>query len=206
MPILEITSRERSALRSAAHALRPVVLIGDKGLSDAVLKEIDANLTSHGLIKVRAGGEDRDTREEMLVSICDALSCAPVHHLGKMLILYRPRPGMPSPADPASPAGQPKRKPSEPYTPKKLAAEGKTLAKPARAPRKSAADPVEEPRRPARAVLNQAGKPARPSTRKPAAPAHGIPRRSGSALSLRAGARGSSQRPAARLARKTAKR
>lgn len=205
MPILEITSKERSALRSAAHALRPVVLIGDKGLSDAVLKEIDTNLSSHGLIKVRAGGEDRETREEMLASICDALSCASVHHLGKMLILYRPRPGMPSPAAPAAAAGQPKRKASEPHTPKKLAAEGKTLAKPARAPRKSATDPVEEPRRPARTALNQAGKPARPSTRKPATPAHGIPRRAGSALSLRAGARSAPRRPTARTARKTGK-
>ncbi|ARP87562.1 YhbY family RNA-binding protein [Bordetella genomosp. 9] len=205
MPILEITSRERSALRSAAHALRPVVLIGDKGLSDAVLKEIDANLASHGLIKVRAGGEDRETREEMLAAICDALSCAPVHHLGKMLILYRPRPGMPSPAQADAPAKSAKRKPSEPYTPKKIAAEGKTLAKPARAPRKSA-EPADETRRPAasRVTLNKAGKPARPSTRKTAAPAHGIPRRTGSALSLRAGARGA--RPAAGAARKTAKR
>ncbi|AOB30347.1 hypothetical protein AKI39_06035 [Bordetella sp. H567] len=199
MPILEITSRERSALRSAAHALRPVVLIGDKGLSDAVLKEIDANLTAHGLIKVRAGGEDRDTREEMLASICDALSCAPVHHLGKMLILYRPQPGMPSLLAPAAP---PKRKPSEPYTPKKLAAEGKTLAKPARAPRKTAT-PTDESRRPGSTELNKAGKPIRPSTRKSgAAPAHGIPRRTGSALSLRAGARGGAARPA----RKTVKR
>jgi RNA-binding protein len=198
MPILEITSRERSALRSAAHALRPVVLIGDKGLSDAVLKEIDANLTSHGLIKVRAGGEDRHTRDEMLASICDALSCAPVHHLGKVLILYRPQPGMPSLLAPAAP---PKRKPSELYTPKKLAAEGKTLAKPTRASRKAAAS-AEEDRRPGRVELNDAGKPIRPSTRKAATPAHGIPRRAGSALSLRAGARGGAQRPA----RKTAKR
>jgi RNA-binding protein len=203
MPILEITSRERSALRSAAHSLRPVVLIGDKGLSDAVLKEIDANLTSHGLIKVRAGGEDRGTRDEMMASICDALSCAPVHHLGKMLILYRPSPAMPSPAASSAPAAQPKRKASEPYTPKKLAAQGKTLAKPARAPRKDAAEPADEARRPARPVLNQAGKPMRPGSRKPAAaPAHGIPRRSGSALSLRAGARATGQRPA----RKTVKR
>jgi RNA-binding protein len=200
MPILEITSRDRSTLRSAAHALRPVVLIGDKGLSDAVLKEIDANLTSHGLIKVRAGGEDRETREEMLASICDTLSCAPVHHLGKILILYRPQPGMPSLLAPAADAKPPKRKASDPYIPKKLAAEGKAPRKPARAPRKTEDAPIES--RPARVPLNKSGKPARPATRKAAAPAHGIPRRSGSALSLRAGARAGQQRPA----RKTVKR
>jgi RNA-binding protein len=200
MPILEITSRDRSTLRSAAHALRPVVLIGDKGLSDAVLKEIDANLTSHGLIKVRAGGEDRETREEMLASICDTLSCAPVHHLGKVLILYRPQPGVPSLLEPAADASRPKRKTSDPYIPKKLAAEGKAPQKRARAPRKSEDSPVDT--RPARVPLNKSGKPARPATRKAGEPAHGIPRRSGSALSLRAGARTSQQR----AARKTIKR
>ena len=192
MPILELTSRERSDLRSAAHPLRPVVLIGDNGLTDAVLKEIDRALASHGLIKVRAGGSDRDEREAMLASICDALSCAPVHHLGKMLILFRPLPG--NVAEPAE-GGSARRKPSEPHTPKKLAAEGKTLAKPRRAPaRKAAAEPAKS----ARGSLNRAGRPLRPTTKKTASAApHGIPRRAGSALSLRAGARSGIQRTAA---------
>jgi len=205
MPILEITSRERSALRSAAHPLRPVVLIGDKGLSDAVLKEIDLNLASHGLIKVRAGGDDREAREEMLAQICDVLSCASVHHLGKMLILYRPLANGVSVLPQAASDARPKRKASEPHVPKKLAAAGKTLDKPSRAPRR---DEEEAPRNRVwhdPADLNKAGKPMRPGNRKAAAPAHGIPRRSGSAMSLRAGARsGGIQRGTA--ARKTTKR
>lgn len=188
MPILELTSRERSELRSAAHPLSPVVLIGDNGLTDAVLKEIDRALTSHGLIKVRAGGSDRDEREAMLATICDTLSCAPVHHLGKMLILFRPLPGnvAAAPDEGAAPA---RRKPSEPHTPKKLAAEGKTLSKPrpARA-RKSA--PAEPKARSRADMFSSTDRPTRPSTKKPAsASPHGIPRRSGSALSLRAGTR-----------------
>src|SRR3546814_8729501 len=90
MPKLDITSKERSALRAAAHPLRPVVLIGDRGLSDSVLKEIDLNLNAHQLIKIRVGGQERDARDVMLETICDKLSCAPVHHLGKTLIIYRP--------------------------------------------------------------------------------------------------------------------
>src|SRR3546814_9317582 len=90
MPKLDITSKERSALRAAAHPLRPVVLIGDRGLSDSVLKEIDLNLNAHQLIKIRVGGQERDARDAMLETICDKLSCAPVHHLGKTLIIYRP--------------------------------------------------------------------------------------------------------------------
>ncbi|ARP95290.1 YhbY family RNA-binding protein [Bordetella genomosp. 13] len=182
MPILELTSRERSELRSAAHPLRPVVLIGDNGLTEAVLKEIDSALNAHGLIKVRAGGEDRDAREAMLATICDTLSCAPVHHLGKTLILYRRQPGN---VQAAKTDAAPKRKASEPYTPKKLAAEGKRVTK-TRAPRRTE-DEAASPARPARDAL-QAGRPPRPSTRK-AASSHGVPRRAGSALSLRAGAR-----------------
>jgi RNA-binding protein len=189
MSLLELTSRERSDLRSAAHPLKPVVLIGDKGLSAAVLKEIDKALASHGLIKVRAGGEDREAREALLAEICETLSCAAVHHLGKMLILYRPQEGKPFPGTaPAETKTAPKRKASEPHTPKKMAAEGKRLTK-TRAPRRDP-DAEEAPqaasRRPARDLV-QADKPPRPSTRKTATPS--VPRRAGSSLSLRAGAR-----------------
>jgi len=188
MPILELTSRERSELRSAAHPLNPVVLIGDNGLTDAVLKEIDRALTSHGLIKVRAGGSDRDEREAMLASICDTLSCAAVHHLGKMLILFRPLSGNVTAAPAEGTPGR--RKASAPHTPKKLAAEGKTLSKSRPAPARKS-DKVETPAKKylGRDDLNSAGRPMRPSTKKSSGSAHGIPRRSGSALSLRAGAR-----------------
>jgi len=202
MPNLEITARERSALRASAHALRPVVLIGDRGLSDAVLKEIDRSLTAHGLIKVRAGGEDRDAREAMMAEICDALSCAPVHHLGKMLILYRPRADEAPARAPSAPA---RRKASEPHTPKKLAAQGKTLTRQdVRAARKAAAA---APAAVAPGRTGTAGRAPRPGTWAAAAgPSHGIPRRSGSALSLRAGARGQRTTATSRKPTKATKR
>jgi RNA-binding protein len=187
MPILELTSRERSELRSAAHPLHPVVLIGDNGLTDAVLKEIDRALNSHGLIKVRAGGSDRDEREAMLATICDTLSCAAVHHLGKILILFRPLSGNVTASEPTESTPL-RRKASEPHTPKKLAAEGKSLSKRRPAPARKAAEAEPAPKPFGRRDLNDAGRPARPTTKK--SPAHSIPRRSGSAMSLRAGARG----------------
>ena len=128
MPILELNPRQRSELRSAAHALRPVVLIGDKGLSAAVLAEIDRALTAHGLIKVRAGGEDRSNREQMLDALCTALSCATVHHLGKTFVLFRPQPALAARSEPDN-AHRAKRRTQESYTPKKLAAEGKISQK-----------------------------------------------------------------------------
>ena len=186
MTIMELTPRERSALRAAAHPLRPVVLIGDNGLTEAVLKEIDLNLTVHELIKVRAGTADREARDEMLKTICDTLSCAAVHHLGKMLILYR----YGSKGTYLKPAtedtGKAKRKASEPHTPKKLAAQGKKLEKPTRRTRAERdATTIEETK--GRPTVFSSDRPARPSTRAVKDPGHGIPRRS--ALSLRAGAR-----------------
>lgn len=185
MTIMELTPRERSALRAAAHSLRPVVLIGDNGLTEAVLKEIDLNLTVHELIKVRAGTADRDARDEMLAKICDTLSCAAVHHLGKMLILYRFGSKGTYLKSATEETGKAKRKASEPHTPKKLAAQGKKLEKPTRRTRAERDVTIEETK--GRPTVFSSDRPARPSTRPAKDAGHGIPRRS--ALSLRAGAR-----------------
>lgn len=174
MPKLELTSHERSALRASAHSLRPVVLIGDRGLTDAVLKEIDLNLKVHELIKVRAGTQERDDREVMLNTICDTLSCAPVHHLGKTLILYRPKPAQEL-------ITRAVRKPNQPYTPKKQAALDGERSRQKRTGGKASAAPAAK-----------ASKPFAPPKARPAGPREAGPataRRSGSALSLRAGIR-----------------
>lgn len=89
--MLKLTPAERSALRSDAHALNPVVIIGEAGLTPAVLKEIDGSLNAHGLIKVRVFGDDRDARVEMYETICEKLGAAPIQHIGKLLVLYRPK-------------------------------------------------------------------------------------------------------------------
>ncbi|NYT86349.1 YhbY family RNA-binding protein [Pollutimonas harenae] len=186
MPKLEITSQERSALRAAAHPLRPVVLIGDRGLSDSVLKEIDLNLNAHQLIKVRIAGEEREARNAMLETICESLSCALVHHLGKTLIIYRPDLAAQKAKAETENATRAIRKPSEPHTPKKLAAEGVTRTRRSEKT-KRAAQKAEKPE-------TAAPRARRASTATTDRPAHGIPRRSGSALSLRAGARRSAAR------------
>lgn len=93
--MLKLTPAERSALRSQAHALNPVVLIGESGLTPSVMKEIDASLNAHGLIKVRVFGDDRIARIGMYESICEQLAAAPIQHIGKLLVLYRPQPEAP---------------------------------------------------------------------------------------------------------------
>ena len=89
--MLKLTPAERSELRSQAHGLKPVVLIGDAGLTPAVMKEIDAGLNVHGLIKVRVFGDDRDARLVMYETICAELGAAPVQHIGKLLVMFRPK-------------------------------------------------------------------------------------------------------------------
>lgn len=92
MPKIELTIQERKAHRADAHHLDPVVIIGNDGLTPGVQKEIDLALNSHGLIKVRVTGDDRAAREALYMKLCDDLSCAPIQHIGKLLVLWRPMP------------------------------------------------------------------------------------------------------------------
>ena len=87
----KLTPVERSALRAEAHALKPVVIIGEAGLTPSVIKEISASLDSHGLIKVRVFGDDREMRNEIYENICTELQAHPVQHIGKLLVIYRPK-------------------------------------------------------------------------------------------------------------------
>jgi putative YhbY family RNA-binding protein len=99
MTALTLTIAERKEHRAAAHHLDPVVMIGQEGLTDAVRKEVDAALNAHGLIKVRVFGDDRAERENIYMSLCDALAAAPIQHIGKLLVLWRPKPRTARPED-----------------------------------------------------------------------------------------------------------
>ncbi|NBQ86297.1 MAG: YhbY family RNA-binding protein [Betaproteobacteria bacterium] len=92
MPALTLTIAERKEHRADAHHLDPVVLIGQDGLTDAVTREVDAALNAHGLIKVRVFGDDRAQREQVFATLCDTLNAAPIQHIGKLLVLWRPQP------------------------------------------------------------------------------------------------------------------
>jgi putative YhbY family RNA-binding protein len=89
--MIKLTPAERSVLRASAHALNPIVLIGEAGLTPAVMKEIELGLDVHGLIKVRVFGDDREQRIAFYETICAETGAAPVQHIGKLLVLYRPQ-------------------------------------------------------------------------------------------------------------------
>ncbi len=92
MTAITLTTHQRREKRADAHHLTPVVLIGGEGLTAAVIKETDAALTAHGLIKVRVFSDERASRESMFATLTDQLNAAPVQHIGKLLVLWRPIP------------------------------------------------------------------------------------------------------------------
>jgi putative YhbY family RNA-binding protein len=92
MPSILLTPAQRKEHRAAAHHLDPVVLIGGDGLTPSVVKETDAALKAHGLIKVRVFSDDRSARDAMLERLADELDAAPIQHIGKLLVLWRPIP------------------------------------------------------------------------------------------------------------------
>ena len=92
MPAIELSPAQRKEHRAAAHHLDPVAMVGGDGLTPAVVKEIDAALKAQGLVKVRVFSDDRTARDAMLAQLADTLGAAPIQHIGKLLVLWRPIP------------------------------------------------------------------------------------------------------------------
>lgn len=79
---------QRRELKARAHKLEPVVTIGNKGLTEAVLAEIDRALKAHELVKIRAALE-RSERSEVLTSICERTGAQAIQQVGKVFVIYR---------------------------------------------------------------------------------------------------------------------
>ena len=88
MPAFQQTSRPKSR----AQRLNPVVMVGQKGLTEAVLRETNSALNAHGLIKVRVFGDEREERTAIADTLCRELGAQLVQHIGKLLVLYREPP------------------------------------------------------------------------------------------------------------------
>jgi len=99
MPLIQLTPAQRKEHRSLAHHLDPVVMVGSDGLTEPVKKEISGALDAHGLIKVRIFSDDRAAREVMFQSLADELGAAPIQHIGKLIVLWRPMPAKERAAD-----------------------------------------------------------------------------------------------------------
>jgi len=141
-----LTAARRSELRAQAHKLNPLVIIGDKGLTDEVVAEIDRTLKAHELIKVRAVTDDRKARESWMTEICERLQAHPVQQIGKVLVIYRENFDKPREQQVQGEGfkvkGKAKRK--APYTPSPLPASTRTSPPRSRTP---SPRPASEPRR-----------------------------------------------------------
>ena len=91
-----MTGKERRYLRALAHRLSPVVIVGQRGLSDAVVRQVDGALTDHELIKVRLGSECHLGRDAVGAALAERTGAELAGAIGRVLILYRPHPERPT--------------------------------------------------------------------------------------------------------------
>ena len=92
---MALTDAQRRHLRGLAHHLKPVVLMGQQGLKDSVLAEIDGALTHHELVKVKVAAEDRDDRAGIIAAIVASTGADLVQTIGHMAVLFRRNPKKP---------------------------------------------------------------------------------------------------------------
>tara|TARA_X000000368_G_C22981030_1_gene689924 strand:+ start:391 stop:678 length:288 start_codon:yes stop_codon:yes gene_type:complete len=84
-----LNSKQIAYLKGLSHSIHPVVQIGNKGLSEAVIKEIEESLKAHELIKIQVQDNDRLKRKKFLLSICKKLEATSINHIGKQLVIFK---------------------------------------------------------------------------------------------------------------------
>ncbi|OGT18698.1 MAG: RNA-binding protein [Gammaproteobacteria bacterium RBG_16_57_12] len=87
---MQLTSKAIRFLRSMAHTLKPVVIIGGNGITAGVIKELDSALAHHELIKIKVNAGDRAARQAMIEDLCAQTAAAHVQSIGHIAVLYRP--------------------------------------------------------------------------------------------------------------------
>ena len=87
---MNLSTKQKQYLKGLAHNLKPVVLMGANGLTEAVVAEIEIALNHHELIKVKVASEDRDTKQLIVEAIIRETEAEKVQVIGKTLVLYRP--------------------------------------------------------------------------------------------------------------------
>lgn len=91
MTTFTLTEPQRKLLRGLAHPLKPLIRVGNAGLSEALLKELDLQLAHHELLKVRLAAPSREERDGALADLAARSGSALVTRIGNVAVLYRPR-------------------------------------------------------------------------------------------------------------------
>jgi len=89
MTIAKLTSKQIKYLKARAHLLNPIVRVGQHGVSEAVLKELEIALDHHELVKIKVAADDREAREAMLLSLSNRTNSHVIQRIGGMVVLYR---------------------------------------------------------------------------------------------------------------------
>lgn len=92
---MQLSEKQRRHLKGLAHPLKAVILMGNSGLTDAVVAETERALTDHELIKVRLPGQDRNERDAALALLAERTASTMVTRIGHVAVLYRPHPRLP---------------------------------------------------------------------------------------------------------------
>ena len=93
---MTLTESQKKFLRGLGHQLKPVIIVGDSGLSESVLKEFESTIAHHELIKVRVRAADRQGRDEIISNLCKQSSSALVTRIGNIALIYRRNADKPS--------------------------------------------------------------------------------------------------------------
>ncbi len=87
---MKLTEHQKKFLRGRGHQLKPLIMVGDAGLSEPLLAEFESTLDHHELLKVRVRVGDRDARDEIIAKLCETGRAELVQRIGNVALLYRP--------------------------------------------------------------------------------------------------------------------
>ena len=86
---MDLNEHQKKFLRGLGHQLKPLIIVGDAGLSDSLLAEFESTLAHHELIKVRVRTGDRDARDEIIERLCAKSSAQLIQRIGNVALLFR---------------------------------------------------------------------------------------------------------------------
>lgn len=86
---MALSAKQRKHLKALAHHRKPVVQVGNAGVTGAVIKEITLALDAHELLKIRLPGVEREARHTMLKQVCETTGAETVQEIGRMAVIYR---------------------------------------------------------------------------------------------------------------------
>ncbi len=89
MCVMELNEKQKKYLRGLAHKLEPKARSGNPGLTQNLIKEVEAQLLAHELIKVKVAAEDREERDRLIERMCAATKASLVQRIGNMAVLYK---------------------------------------------------------------------------------------------------------------------